>query len=243
MANTALREARIRAHMSQSDLARSIREAGFRTGDTNACTREMVQRWESGKVKRPQGRYLIALERVLGQPAENLGFDADLKYGMDRTRTLAEAGLDTTLPLPEPAASYGPLTGIWLSSYEYYSSSRDQTLTSKHHVMLLQRGAQLMVRSLPASGSRLSMDLSVNGQVVTGVWTEQTQADGYYRGAVYHGAIQLLQEPTGHRMSGKWVGFGRELEVNTGAWSLTLVDDRVDADAVERWNRPAGEGE
>jgi transcriptional regulator with XRE-family HTH domain len=237
MANTALREARLRAHMSQSDLARSIREAGFRSGDTNACTREMVQRWESGRTRRPQGRYLIALERVLGQPAENLGFDADLHYGMDRARTLAEAGLDTVLPLPDPAASYGSLTGIWLSAYEYPSSGRGQTFTSQHYVMLLQRGAQLMVRSLPASASQLSMDLSLNGQVVTGTWTEQTQTDGYYRGAVYNGALQMLQEPTGHRMSGKWVGFGRELEVNTGAWTLTLVDERVDAEAVERWNR------
>jgi transcriptional regulator with XRE-family HTH domain len=237
MANTALREARLRAHLSQGDLARLIRETGFRTGEPNGCTREMVQRWESGKTRRPQGRYLLALENVLGQPADSLGFDADIKYGMDRARTLAEAGLDTMLPLPEPAERYGPLTGIWLSSYEFYSSGRDQTLTSKHHVMVLQRGARLMVRSLPASASQLSMDLSVNGQVVTGTWTEQTQADGYYRGAVYHGAIQLLQEPTGHRMSGKWVGFGRELEVNTGAWSLTLVDDHVDQEAVERWNR------
>jgi transcriptional regulator with XRE-family HTH domain len=238
MANTALREARLRAHLSQGDLARLIRETGFRTGEPNGCTREMVQRWESGKTRRPQGRYLLALENVLGQPADSLGFDADIKYGMDRARTLAEAGLDTMLPLPEPAERYGPLTGIWLSSYDYYSSGRDQTLTSAHHVMLLQRGARLMVRSLPASGSQLSMDLSVNGQVVTGTWTEQTQADGYYRGAVYHGAIQLLQEPTGRRMFGKWVGFGRELEVNTGAWTLSLVDDHVDAEAVERWNRP-----
>jgi transcriptional regulator with XRE-family HTH domain len=236
MANTALREARLRAHMSQSDLARRIREAGFQSGDRNSCTREMVQRWESGKTRRPQGRYLLALESALGQPADSLGFDADVNYGMDRARTLAEAGLDSVLPLPEPAASYGPLTGIWLSVYEFYSSGRDQTLTSKHHVMLLQRGARLMVRSLPASASQLSMDLTVNGQVITGTWTEQTQADGYYRGAVYHGAIQMLQEPTGRRMSGKWVGFGRELEVNTGPWSLTLVDDQVDAAAVERWN-------
>ena len=25
--------------------------------------------------------------------------------------------------------------------------------------------------------------------------------------------------------------------MNTGPWSLTLVDEHVDADAVERWNR------
>ena len=35
----------------------------------------------------------------------------------------------------------------------------------------------------------------------------ETNPEGYYAGAVYHGAIQLLLEPTGHRMVGKsgWV--------------------------------------
>jgi len=235
--NTALREARHRAHMSQDDLARRIREAGFRTGDPNGCSRVMVSRWESGKVRRPQGRYLLALEDVLGQPAASLGFDADEHYGMDRRKALTDAGLDTAMPLPEPAARYGPLTGIWLSSYDYPSSGRGQTYTGRHHVMLLQRGAHLMVRSLPAPSSQLSMDMSVNGQVVTGTWTEQTEPGGYYGGAVYHGAIQMLTEPTGRRMAGRWLGFGRDLGINDGPWTLTLVDAEVNEAAVGRWNR------
>jgi transcriptional regulator with XRE-family HTH domain len=236
MANVALREARIRAHMSQTELARQIREAGFKSGDANGCSSRMVQRWESGKTRRPQARYLLALENVLGRPVESLGFDADVRHGMDRALALSDAGLDSMLPLPEPAASYGPLTGIWLSSYEYYSSGRDQTYTSKHFVMLLQRGARLIVRALPASASQVSMDLGVNGQVITGTWAERTQEGGYYRGAAYTGAIQLLEESAEH-LTGKWVGFGKESEVNTVAWSLSLVDDHVDEEAVERWNR------
>ncbi len=241
MPNVALREARIRARLSQTELARRIREAGFTSGDSNGCTVRMVQRWESGETRRPRPHYLIALESVLGQPIENLGFDADLRHGMDRARALSEAGLDAALPLPEPAGNYGSLSGIWLSTYEYRSSGRDAVFTSRHYVMLLQRGARLMVRSLPASESRLSMDLGVNGHVITGTWAEQTQADGYYRGAVYTGAIQLLQESP-ERLAGKWVGFGKESEVNTGAWSLALVDERVNTDAVEQWNRPGGAG-
>lgn len=235
-ANAALRAARMRAHLSQTDLARRIQEIGFLTGDTNGCTREMVQRWESGRTRRPQPRYLLALENVLGQPATNLGF-ADIDLGMDRGQALADAGLTAALPVPDPSVRYGEMTGIWLSAYEYYSSSRNQAFTSRHHVMLLQRGMRLVVRALPASKSQMAMDLSVNGQVVTGTWTEETERGGYYRGAVYHGAIQMLQEPTGHRMAGKWVGFGRDMAVNTGAWALTLIDPGVDEAAVERWNR------
>ena len=236
MANVALREARVRAHLSQTELARRIREAGFTSGDANGCTVRMVQRWESGETRRPRPNYLLALENVLGLPVESLGFDADVRHGMDRAIALSEAGLDTVLPLPEPAASYGPLTGIWLSSYDYYSSGRNQTYTSRHYVMLLQRGGRLIVRALPSSASQVSMDLGVNGQVITGTWAERTQEGGYYRGAAYTGAIQLLEE-SAERLNGVWVGFGKESEINTGPWSLTLVDEHVDADAVERWDR------
>ena len=243
MANVALREARIRAHLSQDQLAGLIREAGFRfghLGNTNGCSVRMVQRWESGETRRPHARYLLALEAVLGQPVENLGFDADARHGMDRGRALRDAGLDEDLAAPEPAESYGSLSGIWLSDYEYRSSGRGETFHGRHYVMLLQRGGRLMVRSLPVSKSRLSMDLSLNGKVATGTWAEQTQADGYYRGAVYTGAIQSLEGGDGRHLTGAWVGFGTKPEgVDTGTWSLALVDDHVGTDAVERWNRSA----
>lgn len=80
------------------------------------------------------------------------------------------------------------------------------------------------------------MDLDVNGKVITGSWVESTDPTGYYRGAVYTGALQLLEEAA-DRLGGKWVGFGKETEVNVGAWSLTRVDEHVDSEAVVRWNR------
>lgn len=241
--NAALREARLNARMSQGDLAREIRETGFRFGRTTPCTERTVQRWESGQVARPQARYLLALESVLGQPAQSLGFDADERYGMDRAAVLAEAGLDAVMPLPDPAARYGPLSGIWLSEYEYPSTSRGAVFRNRHYVMILQRGARLMIRSLPASSSQVSMDMTANGQVVTGTWTEQTEAEGHYRGAVYSGALQFLVDPTGHRMEGEWVGFGRNLKVNHGAWWLTLVDETLAPETQARWNRvPEGGG-
>jgi transcriptional regulator with XRE-family HTH domain len=235
--NIALRQARMRRHLSQGELARLIRESGFRSGRSAPCTERTVQRWEAGAVARPQGRYLLALEEVFGQPAENLGFDADRRFGMDRDRMLSDAGLDAAVPLPDPAASYGPLSGIWLSEYEYPSSGRGASYRNRHYVLVLQRGARLMVRSVSAEQSALSMDMSVNGQVVTGAWTEQTEAGGYYGGAVYHGALQFLLDPTGHRMEGEWVGFGRNLKVNHGEWTLTLVEGQVGSEALRRWNR------
>lgn len=233
-----LRDARIGARLSQADLARRIRESGHRRGDPNGCTRGMVQRWEAGTVAKPQARYLLALEDVLGQSAGNLGFAADA-YGVDRSRAIADAGLDTPLPAPDAADLAGALTGIWLSEYEYDSTGRGATFTNRHRVRILHRGAHLTARSLPRSRSAVSLDLWQNGQVVTGTWAEVTETDGYYRGATYHGGLQMLVELTERRMTGKWVGFGRDMEVNVGPWSLTLIDSDVGDAAIGQWSGPA----
>jgi hypothetical protein len=78
----------------------------------------------------------------------------------------------------------------------------------------------------------------VEGTIVTGTWTEQTAREGYYRGARYFGAVQLLVEPTGRRMAGKWVGFGKEFDINTGPWSPTFLDADTGKATIARYNRP-----
>ena len=234
--NSTLRAVRLSMRMSQDELARAVRQAGERAGEPNTCTKRLVQRWEAGLVTMPRGAYVRALEYVTGQPAENLGFKpADETYGLDRGRAM-DTGGGAWIPLEDPKAK-GPLTGIWLSRYEYESSSRDGTFAGEHYVVVIQHGARVQVRSVPASASRLMMDLSVNGQVVTGTWTEQTDPAGYYQGSVYHGAIQLLLDPTGHRMTGKWAGFGRDFDVNTGPWTLQLVSADTGKAALEKYDR------
>jgi transcriptional regulator with XRE-family HTH domain len=235
MANAALAEARRQAGLSQRDLARMVREAGWLSGNPVGCTRELVRKWESGVVRSPQPHYLRLLENVLGQPAANLGFDADLRYGMSRPDVLEQAGLDVPFTLPDPAESYGPMSGIWLSTYAYESSGRGASFTSHHYVVLLQSGARVLVRSVPRSASALSMSLTANGTVVTGTWTEKTRSDGYYRGATYTGALQFLEKGSG-RLEGRWIGFGKNSEINDGPWSLALADARLSAAAISRWD-------
>jgi transcriptional regulator with XRE-family HTH domain len=239
--NTALRSVRQGMRLSQDELARAIREAGRRNGEPNECSKRLIQRWESGLTTAPRGTYLRALEYVTGQPAENLGFaSAAERYGLDRRQALGLAGATAAaLAIPDPKIARGPLTGIWRSQYSYVSSGRgDQTFTDQHFVMVIQHGARVRVRSLPESApSLLSMDLTVNGQVLTGTWTEDTNPAGYYQGSTYHGAIQLLIEPTNHRMSGRWVGFGRDFDVNDGPWLLELVSEDTDPAAIRRFSR------
>jgi len=235
--NTALRAARLALRLSQDDLARQLRAAGARIGEPNDASKRLVQRWESGTTLTPRPSLARALEAVTGMPLESLGFSpvpgvtADGAGGHD---------MQPADPIPAQAAPGRPgaaYSGVWLSRYDYYSSSRNETYTSKHYVVLLQHADRLTARSLPGAGSQLSMDLSLDGNVVTGTWTEVTQVDGYYRGARYHGAIQMLAEPTGRRISGKWVGFGKDMDVNTGPWELIFQDAssaRATRDAYSR---------
>lgn len=235
--NTRLRSVRLAMHMSQAEMARAVRAAGDRSGEPNACSTRNIQRWEAGD--EPRGAYLRALERATGQPAENLGFRADERYGLD-TAALAMPG--EAWPEPGEASAAAPLNGIWLSRYEYESSGRSGWHRGAHYVLVIQHGGHLAVRSLPGTApGRLLMELTVNGATVTGTWTEETDPGGYYQGAVYHGAIQMLAEPSGRKMAGKWAGFGREWEINTGPWSLELVTRDTSAEAQAEYNRPPGD--
>jgi hypothetical protein len=125
-----------------------------------------------------------------------------------------------------PASRPGdPSGGIWLSRYRYYSDGRAAEFSGQHYAVLRRSGNRLSGKSLPTlSGSTLELDLTVGGPVVTGTWTERTSPDGYYGGATYHGALQLIANPTGRSMAGMWVGYTKEFKINSGPWELTWTD-------------------
>lgn len=235
--NTTLQEVRHRLGLSQDGMARAVREAGDWLGMPNNCTKRVYQLWESGHVKRPRRAYAIALENVTGRPLASLGFDtAAERYGVD-TDEVMSVGTGPWTPVPDPNVEPGPLSGIWLSSYEYPSSGRGGTYTGRHYATLTQLGSTVTVRSTDGSYSRLKMDLTLNGQVYTGVWAERTNPEGYYKGATYYGAVQMLGDPSGRRIGGKWLGFGRDGDVNTGPWRLELVTRPATEKAITEYSR------
>lgn len=243
--NGTLRAVRMGMLMSQDDFARAIREAGQRAGVPNEANKRLVQRWESGAIVSPRPVYARALEAVTGMPIGSLGFAvpvprasvSDDGRGGHDVEPAAGIAARNGMPATQNAAA-GNYSGVWLSRYEYYSSGRGETFTGLHYVVVLQHGNRLTVRSLPGSAdSSLAMDLTVDGNVITGTWVEQTAEAGYYRGARYHGAIQMLVEPTGRRMVGKWVGFGKEMDVNTGPWELTFQDASTNKATLDTYNR------
>jgi hypothetical protein len=122
-------------------------------------------------------------------------------------------------------ATTGNLNGLWLSRYGYFSTGRDANLQGEHTIRLHHIGSRLHGTTDPAAGeSRLSLDLSVNGAIATGTWNERTAPTGYYRGAVYHGTIQLVVSPHARAMNGRWLGFGKKFNVNSGDWHLEWLE-------------------
>lgn len=243
--NATLRAVRMGMLLSQDDFARAIRNAGERVGHPNDASKRLVQRWESGTIAAPRPVYARALETVTGLPIESLGFNALMS--VVRVSDDGQGGHDVESSAGTPASGDAPttqpatarnLSGVWLSRYEYYSSGRSDTFVGLHYVVMLQHGNRLTARSLPGSSdSPLTMDLTVDGSVVTGTWVEQTASDGYYLGARYHGAIQMLVEPTGRRIAGKWVGFGKDMDVNSGPWELVFKDASTNQATLGQYNR------
>lgn len=121
--------------------------------------------------------------------------------------------------------------GIWESTYSYPSSGREGMFEGHHYVRLLQKDHHFVFESLPkVNESYLIVRLSIEDDIATGSWQEQTEPTGYYQGAIYYGAIQLVINEDHTKLSGKWVGFGKDMEVNVGPWEFTYVGKKIPDD-------------
>jgi hypothetical protein len=162
-------------------------------------------------------------------------WSAQLDPSIDRRALLLKLGFALTVAAAAPdgerarttttsASRTGvDLSGIWRSEYSYYSSGRRADFTGLHYVVVRHEDNNLAIEGLrQSSGSMVTMNLQLDGLTATGNWEERTSPTGYYKGAVYRGAIQLLLSPAGGRMSGRWIGFGKNFQINNGDWELTL---------------------
>jgi len=131
-------------------------------------------------------------------------------------------------------------SGRWQCVYWYPSNERDEQDTSEYVVEVFQRGNKLTVDSLPNDiNSHMTVNLTVDGRLATGAWLENTSPQGEFEGLVYSGALQLLVSDDGQRMSGKWVGIGREHlgadkfapQIYSGDWKMTKVTKATETEA------------
>ncbi|MCF4119869.1 hypothetical protein L1785_02650 [Antribacter sp. KLBMP9083] len=113
-------------------------------------------------------------------------------------------------------------SGIWHSRYVYRRPGTVEEIVGEHYVVARQQGSRFVAQGLPHStGSELRLELNLDPPVATGTWRETTSPTGQYRGATYHGALQMVIDPSRQNLSGMWLGFGRRFTVNAGEWTLT----------------------
>src|SRR5687768_13628384 len=123
-------------------------------------------------------------------------------------------------------------SGVWLSKYRYHSDSRHKDFDDAHYVRIYQHRNRLVIESLPdVNESYIIINLTLHEDLATGTWQETTAPMGYYEGTTYYGATQLVIAPDGKSMQGKWMGAGRNKEINVGPFSLTYIGEELPANA------------
>jgi hypothetical protein len=149
--------------------------------------------------------------------------DLLLKLSTAAGAAAAAGAPDRTPALGAPAGARA-LVGKWASTYRYASTSRDAVFDGQHTVVFEIAGGRLVGRSLPQpSGSELELELAIEGDLLTGSWTERTAPQGHYRAAVHRGLVHLVLDPTGRSMTGRWLGVGKRYEVESGEWRLAWL--------------------
>lgn len=138
---------------------------------------------------------------------------------LSTSAALAATEPNRTVPgaAPDPAE----LTGTWDSTYTYFSSGRGSALSHTYRVELRGLDGRLVGQGSRDDLGILELELTVEGLLVTGSWVERTASNGYYRGAVYRGVLQLVLDPTGRSMTGRWLGPDKQFAINAGPWTLT----------------------
>lgn len=117
----------------------------------------------------------------------------------------------------------------WQSTHWYPSADDVGEEQCTHTVSAHRRGNKWVLESLPDDDkSHMVVNLTLNGKLATGSWSEDTLVGSEYEGMTYSGAMQLLVSDDGKQMDGKWVGIGREPQADgsfepkiySGRWLL-----------------------
>jgi transcriptional regulator with XRE-family HTH domain len=190
--------------------------------DTSTDLARFVQRLHDGDVDE--------LARVAAEWSKHVDGAIDrrslllkLSFALTTAATLTSSTPTAGIAPPATRGDAAGLTGIWRSEYGYFSNRRNEHHSDAHYVVIRQNSTNVTIESLRhTTGSEIQLALSVDGMFATGTWQERTSPTGYYKGAIYRGAIQLLVAPSLTTMTGKWIGFGKQFTINNGDWEFTL---------------------
>jgi hypothetical protein len=123
-------------------------------------------------------------------------------------------------------AKANDFSGAWQSIHWYPTKNDDAEESSTYHMVAHQTGHDIVFQSLPMDdGSYMLIRLSVDGDVATGTWYENTSPKGDFAEVMYSGAGQLIISKDKRSMEGLWAGAGMDHKsgqprVYTGRWEL-----------------------
>lgn len=131
-------------------------------------------------------------------------------------------------------------SGIWRSDYTYHSSDRNEDRVSIEYVKLYPRKNGFVFETIPKANESYELArFTLDDNIATGTWQEVTSPVGDYKGVAYHGAAQLLVSKDGKHMKGKWVGFGKNMDIKTGPWEFTYLGE--DVSVLDELDRAVGQ--
>ncbi len=120
-------------------------------------------------------------------------------------------------------------SGIWHMVYHFTSSQRPGNFDSEYDLKITEEGDHIIMDSLAnAEQSHMFVRVTQNGKILTGTWQESTSPEGFYKGVVYEGAVQLAMDLENGRMVGKWLTYGADGKVGAGDWEMTRLKDSED---------------
>ncbi|HVU59403.1 MAG TPA: hypothetical protein VHC98_01025 [Candidatus Saccharimonadales bacterium] len=118
------------------------------------------------------------------------------------------------------------LPGIWHCRYWFPSNTHDGEDVSEYYVRIDQTADGFTLHSLPNRlKAYLQAHFTVESNLATGMWLENTSPTGEFGGMIYSGVFQLIIAEDAKSLHGRWVGIGRETDgsgahIYEGRWEI-----------------------
>jgi hypothetical protein len=136
---------------------------------------------------------------------------------------------------------HGPnLGGYWYSGYSFVSSRTRQRVHTTQLMLFRQFGPYVVGKCIWSDGAhRHFITGRTHGHVFTGQW--RNVADG----AKHHGVLQMLIDPDGTHLHGKWLGYDARNHIQQADWTFTLAsrDVKANRDALIQARLPVANPE
>jgi hypothetical protein len=121
------------------------------------------------------------------------------------------------------------LPGVWRCVYYFPSNTHDGEDMSAYYVRFEPAAEGLVLHSLPGkSGSYMQAHCTVDANILTGVWLEDTSPKGEFAGKLYSGVFQVIVDESLKHMKGNWVGIGSDSgrqKIYEGRWEIDYAGE------------------